>query len=150
MALEISALYEATRVGTNEFGLSVFSFGEIESDDYVQTTVIEVVFGRGRLVVARKPNYWLAPVGYTPDELATFGLWSQGPSDAWCYDSLDLALDAWIRWNPHHETQPDRWRKNVNTGRYRIGGDARYEYGSFEEEIEARKRFEAETRKGDD
>lgn len=123
-----------TVLGLNEFQLPVLDWG-----GGIQTTVNEAMFGRGRLVVCRYPNVWMLPKGVEGDA-DNHGL-SFACDDGWCYDSLTAAVVELASWNPHETPMPDHWRKHVNGGRYRINGDARYEYGTYEEEQEVRARF---------
>ncbi len=46
--------------------------------------------------------------------------------DAWCYDSVPLAVAALLRWDGTGE--PTGWKRHIATGRRRPGGDASKEY----------------------
>jgi hypothetical protein len=86
------------------------------------TEVIEVVSGRGRLVIGRIHD-------------------RSGYDDGWCYDSLAEALFALAKWNPMEQIEPEGWVKHISTGRRRINGDVQFEYLRYEE-IEVRQRME--------
>jgi len=116
-------------VGQNHNNLPV-----IQWNDDIQTTVIVVTFGRGRLIIARNPYVYYYPDGD-----------GNGYTDGWCYESLFLALGALASWNPLVDPEPEGWVKNTSTERRRLNGDARYEYRTFEEECEARKRMKQDS-----
>jgi hypothetical protein len=98
-----------------------------------QTTVIPVLFGRGRLIACDLPDYWINPDTGVEDGHA-------GISRFWCYDSYWLAVSALLTWKPLEESDPVGWVKSSDERR-RLNGDSRYEYRNFDEELEARRRF---------
>lgn len=68
--------------------------------------VYPMLFGNGRLVVGPAGEPWL--------------------DDAWCYDTVDGALEALASWDGTGE--PDGWKRHIASGRRRPGGDASLEY----------------------
>ncbi len=110
-----------------EEGLPLLQWG-----DDIQTAVVSTTFGRGRVIIARKPNCYIFPDG-APGSL----------DDGWCYETLGAALLALAKWNPLTQPEPEGWIKHINTERRRIDGDPRFEYRTYEEQTAARSRYNA-------
>lgn len=108
--------------GLNEYGLPIWKW-----PNGAETTVYVMFGNRGRVIFSNQKDAG-----------------SDGYTDGWCYDSLLEAFFAWVQWIPSETPEPDGWVKHVNTGRRRIGGDARFEYSNFDEELVVRARMKAE------
>lgn len=66
-----------------------------------------MLFGNGRLYVD------VSPTGY---------------ADCYCYDSLMLATECMIAFDPGRDAEPGGWKRHPFTGRRRPNGDATQEY----------------------
>lgn len=71
--------------------------------------VTPMTFGKGRLVMTERVRDWK---------------WSY--DDAWCYQTLQEAMDALAKWDG--EGEPEGWFRNPRTGRRREGGNPAREY----------------------
>lgn len=47
--------------------------------------------------------------------------------DTWDYATLQAALDAWCRWDPLTQEEPENWVRHPRTARRRPDGDATQE-----------------------
>ncbi len=48
---------------------------------------------------------------------------SHGYEDCYCYDSLELAEQSMLEFNPEAEPEPTGWKRHPFSGRRREGGD---------------------------
>lgn len=76
------------------------------SDGVTLVAVAPMTFGRGRLVIGDR----------------------YGVDDAWCYETIALALAAFVTWDPDLAEEPKGWIRHPTTGRRRPDGDATREY----------------------
>ncbi len=53
---------------------------------------------------------------------------SSGYEDCYCYDSLDLAYQSMMAFNPSVDKEPQGWKRHPFSGRRRPNGDASKEY----------------------
>lgn len=117
-------------------GCNIDGFPILQWTPEIQTTVISVYGGRGRLIIARCPDVYQYPDG-------TGGTYTDG----WCYDEMVFALCALALWNPLEAkggafgSEPDGWRKHVTTGRYRLDCLAEFEYRTYDEQLEVEARY---------
>lgn len=53
---------------------------------------------------------------------------SYGYEDCYCYDSLELATQSMIDYDPEKDVEPQGWKRHPFSGRRREGGDETREY----------------------
>lgn len=66
------------------------------------------------------------PMLYENARIALFDVPGTGYENVWCYDSVDLAINALEAWDG--EGEPTGWKRHPASGRRRINGDPATEY----------------------